>query len=174
MLSIHSGIHQIWPQFSLDITTELCFYSGGLYFLDGANGSGKSSLLQGLLIPGFAALKDSLYRVYLPQFTAHQNFAIRAHAAMNKHHAILRTDLDCLNYLLNNLVETCNKSPRPVCLLVDESLYLEHVYKFMQDSAIAYLMIYTQHGHNPLLEHSRIISFKPLSQSLSKVYETSL
>jgi hypothetical protein len=172
VLSISKGKYEIWPKFSLDIRQNLHFETRNTYWLDGANGSGKSSLLQGIILPRLAEIKSDIYRLYLHQFSEHQNFAIKAHAAFYSPTLRLRNDKDCLDYLLNNLLTAYQKEARQSYVLVDESQYLSYIEGAIADYGLPCCLIYSQHGDRPQVSSVRCIMFEPQSVTLSTVYET--
>jgi ABC-type transport system involved in cytochrome c biogenesis ATPase subunit len=174
MLSLPSGKHDIWPQFSLEIKQPINFECGTCYWLEGPNGSGKSSMFRGVLLPHLQSSKNSIYRLYIQQFTEHQNFAIKAHAAFYKPSVKIVSDLDCITYLLNNLKEAYSKHQRDAYLLVDESKHLSFIYDYLSTSGIPYCLIYSLHDDNPLATLSKKLTFEPLSVTYSVVYESTL
>ncbi len=174
MLHISSGELTCWPGFSLKLESELSFLPGNSYHLVGNNGSGKSSFITQILLPLLQKHEANLYRIYVQQLFHIQGFAIKAHAAINKPELKLRSEQDCLIYLLHNLSEAIVRQARPVYLIVDESLYLPVIYDYLKQFGFPHCLIYSHHGANPLPTPDHTIAFKPLSANVSSVYETGL
>jgi len=168
MLSISKGVLNCWPQFSLKLESPIVLASGNTYHLVGDNGSGKSSFITQILLPLMKVNEQLIYRIYVQQLFHLQGYAIRAHAAINKPNIRLRTEADCLAYLLDNLADALSSQPRPVYVIADESQQLSVISLYLKQLSVPCCLLYCQHGGIPLPETTHTIMFQPLSSQQSK------
>lgn len=172
MIVVPSGVLSCWQDFSLCLEHNLEFHPGTSYYLSGNNGSGKSSFITQILLPLLQLHKDTLYRIYVQQLFHKQGYAIKAHAAIHKPNLKLRSEEDCLQYLLNNLQEAFISEQRPVFFIADESHYLPLINSFFETLDAPCCLIYCEHGDSSLTSQAKTIVFQPLSTSQTKVYES--
>ena len=174
MIEIPQGPIFCWQDFSLLIEKKLTFEPGKIYHLQGENGSGKSSFLIHCLLPVLESKKDLIYRIYLQQLFHLQGYAIKSHSAFYKPELDLRSELDCVQYLLNNLFETFSQDPRPVYCIVDENLRLAEIYHYLKESGIPFCLIFCEHSSFSITEEVNIINFQLIAPNQSRVYETTI
>jgi ABC-type ATPase involved in cell division len=81
VIRLESGTYPVWDDFSLELTSDLTFSSVALYYLHGANGSGKSSFIERLLIPSLRNQRD-IFLLYFEQQMHFQIQAVKAYASI--------------------------------------------------------------------------------------------
>lgn len=156
------------------IEHKLNFTPGKIYHLQGENGSGKSSFIRHSLLPAINNKKDLCYRLYLQQLFHLQAYAIKSHSAFYKPELKLNGELDCLQYLLNNLSETYAQEPRPVYCLVDENRHLPLIFNYLNENKFPFCLIFCDHSSAFSAQMATEINFQVITPTLSKVYETTV
>lgn len=163
---IPAAEYPIWPEFWLQIVTPLMFVPGSVYQLSGANGSGKSSFLSQLLLPRLRADKG-LYCLYFEQQMRYQLQSVKAYASLFAPRRLLHAEPEVVNWLLEDLQRACQKEPRPIFLLVDESLYLAEILDFSHSRFPDCCLIFSSHSPAPV--PAQVISFQPQTAQRSRV-----
>ena len=174
MIEIPQGPIFCWQDFSLLIEKKLTFEPGMIYNLQGENGCGKSSFLKHCLLPVLESKKDLIYRIYLQQLFHLQGYAIKSHSAFYKPELELRSELDCVQYLLNNLFETFSQDPRPVYCIVDENRYIQEIHRYLKENDFPFCLIYCAHSSFSLSEDVNIVNFKVINPKQSIIYEATI
>ncbi|HON32055.1 MAG TPA: hypothetical protein PLE41_00690 [Candidatus Syntrophosphaera thermopropionivorans] len=167
MIRLESGTYPIWDDFSLELTSDLTFSSVALYYLHGANGSGKSSFIERLLIPSLRNQKD-IFLLYFEQQMHFQIQAVKAYASIMPPRKEIHNEMDTVDYLLNNLLFNYSQEPRPCFIVMDESPYELKIYEFIKQYIPDYCLIYS--AHSELLPATKTLEFIPVSPSFSKIY----
>ena len=154
MITLPAGKREIWPGFTLDLSTALYFQPGASYYLKGANGSGKSSFIHRVLLPELSGRKD-LYVLCLQQQMHLQLYALRAQAAIFKPGFAIRQEADIWRYLWQDLAE--RQDMLPVYVIADEAYNLD----IPQDLQRPLCLIYSSHRYQ--LEAAQILEFVQVS-----------
>ncbi len=162
---IEAGTHNIWPDFSLQIKSNLNF-TEGLIHLRGPNGAGKSSFLTQILLPRLQNNPD-YYSLYIEQQMQLQITAVKAYASLMKPRAHVENEADAIDYLLQDLLRVHSAEPRPSFILMDESLHAEQVKAFLDKNIPNYCLVFS--AHSQLFPEASGIVFEPISPSLSQV-----
>lgn len=170
MLIIPAGTYELWPHFSLQIPQPLTLSPEHHYYLEGDNGSGKSTFIKKLLLPQLKA-NAGIYSLYWEQQIGLQSYAIRAHAAFNHHEQRLETDYDILMYLLDNLKNTLLRQKRPVFFVVDECLFFDDILRYLKAHELEVSLIFTHHGGFHDLDKLRIFQFTAATPALGIIHE---
>lgn len=173
-MKISSGSYRVWEGFSLSFDRDLDLIRGNSYMLRGENGSGKSSFLKQILIPALVLQASSQYLLYFEQQMMRQLYAIRADAALKNYPKALKTEEDCIHYLLDDLAKALAKQTRPVYALIDESAHLEYICRKLQGLSSDLILIFADHHHQPSTGVTEHIDFIPQSPYLSSIYESSV
>lgn len=162
---IKAGDYKLWPDFSLSVECDLILPPEQHYYLQGDNGSGKSSFIRKLLLP---LLKQTgCYHLYWEQQIHLQHYIIRAHAALHHHPIPAATDLDCLRYLLMDLALAYHQQPRATHFVVDECTFFQELVNLVQESGIPTSLIYSHHDGKLLDTDCQTLVFTKLSSSQS-------
>lgn len=159
---IKAGYYQVWPDFALEIGSDLSFEQGKSHQLQGANGSGKSSFIQKLLIPALRARKGA-YIVYIEQQMHLQLFAIKAHAAFHAPGLRISTPSDAAMYLMQDLKKAYAANPGDIYIVSDECPCLH----LLQALKLPHCLIVID--HHEVLPGAEQIRFEAQNQNLSKV-----
>jgi len=122
MLTLPPATHKLYAGFTLEITDDLDFRTGNRYYLKGANGSGKTSFLKRILLSKLLEHPARQYILYLEQQMRGQFLAIKAYAAYGDYHLPITCDAEAVQYLLHNLHQCLSYEPRPIVLVIDESI----------------------------------------------------
>ncbi len=163
---IPKGDYQAWDSFTLVLPTDLSF-GPGIHYLQGANGSGKSSFITRVLLPRLRQEPD-LYCVYLEQQMHLQVNAVKAYASVIQPRRKVTGESDTVDFLLDNLIRAHNSVPKPCCVVMDESLYAERVLYFLRSHLASFSLVYSAHTLN--FPADQTIIFQPLSPTRSEVY----
>lgn len=163
---ISKGDHQVWEGFALSLSADLSF-GPGIHYLQGANGSGKSSFITRVLLPRLRQNPDR-YCLYLEQQMQLQVNAIKAYASVIKPRRMVNSESDTVDFLLDNLIRAHNSVPKTCCVVMDESLFAERVLFFLQSHLASFSLIYS--AHTLRFPADQTITFQPLSPTRSKVY----
>ena len=174
MIKIAPGVVSCWQDFSLLIEQELFFMPDNIYYLQGENGSGKSSFIRHCLFPALASKKILFYQIYLQQLFHLQGYAIKSHSAFYKPELKLKSDWDCIQYLFSNLAEIYAIEPKPVYCIVDENRYLAEIYRYLKESCFPFCLIFCEHSSFSVPEEVNIVNFQLLAPNRSSVYETTI
>lgn len=166
-MKIEASRRQIWPEFSLDITSDIQFSPGRIYHLDGPNGGGKSSFITRLLLPRLLERQD-IYTLYFEQQMHHQIQTVKAYASIFPPHREINAEAQTVRHLLEDLKKNLASERRPCYVVMDESHQEKQVYDFLQTLDSDYCLIFSSHDLS-LPEAERIV-FEPVSPVLSKVY----
>ena len=172
MLSIPEGSYALWPHFRLELPLPITISPEKNYYLEGNNGSGKSSFIKKILLPRLKSTPH-IYSLYWEQQIQLQGYAIRAHAAFNHHQQRLNTDYDCLIYLLNNLKQAMLQEQRPAFFIADECLLFNELLSYITDHQLKICLIFTHHHgfRNP--DDLSVIRFTAASNTLGIARENS-
>lgn len=170
MLSFDSGTYDIWPDFRLALGSPIDILPQYHYYLAGNNGSGKSSFIKKILLPELLS-QNNIYRLYWEQQILLQGYALKAHAAFNKHAKRLDSELDCLYYLLNNLKSSLQREPRDAYFVVDECLYFQHIISFIKEHDLSVCLIFSHHDGYQDMDKVRTITFSASGPGLGLVHE---
>ncbi len=159
------GDHQVWEGFNLSLETDLSF-SPGIHYLEGANGSGKSSFLSRLLLPRL--LHDrAVYCLYLEQQMHLQLTAVKAYASLIQLRRRIFGEAETVGYLLDDLLRVWQIQPRPCYVLMDESHCAKEVRDFLSHKLPGSVLIYA--AHTEQFPADQTITFQPLSPTRSLV-----
>ncbi|MCB5262722.1 MAG: hypothetical protein LHW64_08260 [Candidatus Cloacimonetes bacterium] len=161
MITLPAGTRDIWPGFSLSIDQPLVFQIGESYFLKGANGSGKSSLIHHILLPELRGRKE-LYVLCLQQQMHLQIYALRAQAAIFQPGFAIRGEEDVWRYLWQDLA--ARRDNLPVYVIADEACSLD----IPKDIQRPICLIYSSHRYQ--LEKAHIVEFVQLSPQKTVIY----
>ena len=142
MIKIAPGIVSCWQDFSLLIEQELFFLPENIYYLQGENGSGKSSFIKHSLLPVLETQRNLFYFLYFQQLFHLQGYAIKSHSAFYQPELKLKSEWDCIQYLLHNLSEIYAIESKPVYCIVDENRYLAEIYHYLKESGIPFCLIF--------------------------------
>ena len=167
MIKLESGIYPVWDDFSLELTSDLTFSPATIYHLYGANGSGKSSFIEELLIPSLRN-QEEIFLLYFEQQMHFQIQAVKAYASIMYPRREIHNEMDTIDYLLNNLLFNYSQAPRPCFIVMDESPYELKIYDFIKQYIPDYSLIYS--AHSELLPATKTLEFIPVSPSFSKIY----
>jgi energy-coupling factor transporter ATP-binding protein EcfA2 len=159
---IKAGNYQVWPNFALEVSTDLSFEMGKSYQLLGANGSGKSSFIQKLLLPAIRE-QDNAYIVYLQQQMHLQLYALKAHAAFHAPGIRICTANDAAKYLLADLQKAYAARAKNIYIVADECPCLE----LIRELPLPHCLIVID--HHEVLQNAGQIRFEAVSRTLSKV-----
>jgi len=174
MIKIAPGIVSCWQDFSLLIEQELFFLPENIYYLQGENGSGKSSFIKHSLLPVLETQRNLFYFLYFQQLFHLQGYAIKSHSAFYQPELKLKSEWDCIQYLLHNLSEIYAIESKPVYCIVDENLHLAEIYRYLKESGIPFCLIFCEHSSFSIAEEVNIINFQLLTPNQSRVYETTI
>lgn len=163
MLRIAAGSLRVWPAFTLDLTQDLCFEQEHRYQLWGANGSGKSSFLQKILLPQLQNAEGS-YIVYLQQQMHLQLYALKAHAAFHAPGRRITDAHDAAEYLLDDLSKTYPSRPKDIFIIADESPALELLLRFPLPHCLILI------DHQQKIPEARRVIFEAQNPTLTQVY----
>ena len=103
-----------------------------------------------------------------------QGYAIKSHSAFYQPELKLKSEWDCIQYLLHNLSEIYAIESKPVYCIVDENRYLAEIYHYLKESGIPFCLIFCEHSSFPIAEEVNIINFQLLAPNQSRVYETTI
>jgi len=164
---IPAGNYQLWPTFSLQLPQDLEISPDTNYYLQGNNGSGKSSFIKQLLLP---KLRESeCYHLYWEQQIGIQRYVISAHAAMHHQPFPARSELDALSYLAHNLKQAQSLNPRPAFWVLDECTRFEQLLKLIRELQLDISLVYSHHDGKLLTDNCLSICFTKVSSTSSIV-----
>jgi len=167
---LNAGDYPLWPSFTLKLPEDLEFSPDHHYYLQGNNGSGKSSFIKRLLLPKLKA-SDS-YHMYWEQQIEIQRYVISAHAAMHHQPFPANSEQDAMNYLIQNLKQASSLKPRPAYFIVDECTRFEKLLSLLQDVDTNVSIIYSHHDGKLLATNCHTIQFTKVNSTLSIVHAT--
>ncbi|MBM4404155.1 MAG: hypothetical protein FJ042_07230 [Candidatus Cloacimonetes bacterium] len=169
MLNIPAAKHALYQGFDLEITMELTFLAGNRYLLNGVNGSGKTSLLQKILLPLLLAHPERQYIIYLEQQMRGQFLALKAHAALHEYHHPLVNESDAVEYLLYDLGHCLQRQPRPVFLIIDESVAAQPIRDYWAEHRDSSCLLEVSHGEDQDHRVWKILQFTLAKVDLAQV-----
>ncbi|MFO8144157.1 MAG: hypothetical protein R6T89_00270 [Candidatus Syntrophosphaera sp.] len=166
-MKFDAALHPIWPDFSLELTSDLEFIPGRIYHLQGPNGSGKSSFITQLLLPRLLGSSD-IYTLYFEQQMHFQIQTAKAYASIFPPRSEITDEAKTVRYLLEDLQRNLASQKRPSYVVMDESHHEKMVFEFLQNSDAPFCLIFSSHDLS--LPEARKIVFEPVDQSLSRIY----
>ncbi len=162
---IEPGRYDVWPDFSLSVSSALEFLAGGRYHLQGANGSGKSSFLSRVLLPRLRSRAD-VFALYFEQQMRYQLPAMKAYASLLPPHRLIGKEADAVQYLLDDLLACVKQESRPIYVLVDESPQAPLIRDFLSIEIPSACLVFSAHTN---IMPARPILFTPRSNILSEI-----
>jgi len=169
-MTIDKGIYPVWHDFSLELTHPIKLESGGIFLLQGDNGTGKSSFISQILIPAIDKDVEEHYLLWLQQQMLRQFYVVKAHAALNKYPVAIRSEKDAGTYLIHDLEQSVLGEARPIIAVLDEALYPDKLISRIRAMGQPLLAVFC--SHNPVnIAGMRIIRFEKVSPTMSRIYE---
>lgn len=163
---IDAGRKQVWEVFSIQINSRIEFLPGKIYHLSGRNASGKSSFLTQILLPALQNRED-IYTLYLEQQIHLQMQAVKAYAGIMPPRRIVKTEIDAVTFLLDNLLLALGRSPRLSYILLDENPQEDLVRDFAHQLGEGCCLIFS--SHSAVVGADVEIVFDRVSSTLSNV-----
>jgi len=164
--------YEIWTEFQLEITSDIEFETGSCYHLKGQNGSGKTSFVRKVLIPHLVKNPSQQYILYLEQQVQSQLDAIKAYAAIQKPAVHLKNVEEMFEYQLNLLSAAFEQEPRPIIIILDETVYPLVINQWLQQTNIEHIcLVYISHLESNFAGFKTIkqINFYPASANLTRI-----
>lgn len=168
---IAAGVHPIWPGFSLENQQEIELLPGRSYHLRGSNGSGKSSFLKQLVLPGLLAGRQDHFLLYFEQQMHKQLYALKAGAALAGYPHQIECEADAVNFLLSDLEAALKQQKRKVFALCDESPLLDLIRNRLSQLETPFCLLFSSHADAPV-QTGHVIEFGSVDQHLSRFYES--
>ncbi len=162
MIKIAKGRYDLWPGFALQLEETLSFEQGKLYHLEGANGSGKSSFINRILIS--ALQKEKAYILHFEQQASLQLQAVKGWTAIFKPEIRIKTLEQMQDWLIEDLIQNLQKQPLPLWIVADE---VQQVSRF-RELGLPGSLIFCAHHQD--FEDSIKLHFQQISASLSEVH----
>ncbi len=118
-LIINSQKRSFYEILNLNIVQDLVFEEGGVYRLEGLNGSGKSTFVSKILIPEIKQ-NNKFLLFYLSQDFHLQFYSIQAYAAYKEEKNPINSYEDAVFYFLEQFLREDELENRTIFFILDE------------------------------------------------------